>query len=179
MSGMKSISTSKKNLPEFLKNLQNSLFDPFELLIEEVYLDEESKEYNACYLTIKNIKFIFRTAKSTPKKIGQFVTLWKRSKNGPIEPFLYKDNIDLYIIETINQNKTGYFLFSKVVLNEKGILFGKHIGKRGFRVYPSWDKPNNKQGITTQKWQLSYFVESTDIKDNLKALKTHLEIFIK
>lgn len=179
MSGMKSISTSKKNLPEFLKNLQNALFNPFELSIGEVYLDEESKEYNACYFKIKNKKIIFRTAKTTPKKIGQFVTLWKRSKNGPIEPFDFKDSNYLYIIETIYKNRIGYFLFTNELLNEKGILLGKHNGKRGFRVYPSWDKPNNKQANTTQIWQLPYFHEMKENSQDLNTIRQHLEIFIK
>lgn len=176
---MKPIPTNKNTIPKFLLRLQKKLFDLYHLTIEEIQYDKESEDYNAIKFECKNKIIIFRTAKITPKKIGQFVTLWKRSKNGPIEPFHYKDNIDLYIIETINENRNGYFIFPKVVLNEKGILLGKYIGKRGFRVYPPWDTPNNKQGITTQNWQLFYFVESTDIKDNLEALKTHLEIFIK
>ncbi len=30
------------------------------------------------------------------------------------------------------------------------------------RVYPSWDKLTNKQAITTQKWQIPYFIDITD-----------------
>ena len=32
-------------------------------------------------------------------------------------------------------------------------------GKRGFRVYPDWDKVENKQAEKTQKWQLEFFLE--------------------
>lgn len=27
------------------------------------------------------------------------------------------------------------------------------------RVYPSWDRPTNKQALKTQEWQLPYFVD--------------------
>ena len=32
-------------------------------------------------------------------------------------------------------------------------------GKRGFRVYPKWDLPENKQAKQTQSWQVSYFTD--------------------
>ncbi|MCW7493800.1 MepB family protein [Leptospira sp. 2 VSF19] len=176
---MKSSSAAITKLPKFLSRLQISLFDPYQLFIKEVHLETESKDYNACYFKLKNKNVVFRTAKTTPKKIGQFVTLWKRNKNGPIEPFRFQESADLYIIETINRNQIGYFLFAKEILNEKGILFGKHKGKRGFRVYPSWDKPKNKQGNTTQIWQIPYFHEIIENRQELNTLKKQLEIFIK
>ena len=52
----------------------------------------------------------------------------------------------------ININLKFYFqenIFSK---NGKG-------GKRGIRVYPSWDKAVNAQAQKTQQWQLNYFLE--------------------
>ena len=30
------------------------------------------------------------------------------------------------------------------------------------RVYPSWDNPDSKQALKTQKWQLPYFVDMSD-----------------
>ncbi|EMM78684.1 MepB domain protein [Leptospira santarosai str. 2000030832] len=60
-------------------------------------------------------------------------------------------------------------IFPKQVLFEKGIVSGR---KRGFRVYPSWDKPTNKQALQTQKWQLAYFLENqinkTVVVENFK-----------
>ncbi|WP_262511393.1 MepB family protein [Chryseobacterium pennipullorum] len=52
-------------------------------------------------------------------------------------------------------------LFSpKKTLLEKGILsYEKKTGKRGFRVYPSWDTAENQQAQKTQKWQIEYFLE--------------------
>ncbi|MCG6141381.1 MepB family protein [Leptospira mtsangambouensis] len=169
----------KKTLSAFLKNAHKTLFDPLKLIITNVFLEEESAEYNACNFQCNGKKITFRSAKVTPKKIGQFVTLWKRSQKGPIEPYQYKDKMDLYIIETQYKNHIGYFIFTKEILNEKGILFGKYEGKRGFRVYPTWDQPNNKQGMSTQKWQLPYFLDRSEDKNDLDVLRSHLEIFIK
>ncbi|PJZ84040.1 MepB family protein [Leptospira harrisiae] len=176
---MKQSSSLENTSQPFLNNIQRCLFDPLKLIIQDVSLEKESGEYNACHFRCKKILFSFRKAKVTPKKIGQFVTLWKRSVKGPIEPYRFNDKMDIYIIETSYKNRIGHFLFTKDILNEHGILLGKFEGKRGFRVYPSWDKPNNKQGTATQKWQLPFFIESTDDKVNLAALKIQLEVFIK
>jgi len=51
-------------------------------------------------------------------------------------------------------------VFPKSVLIEKGILStSKKDGKRGFRVYPIWDKTISQQAVKTQNWQLNYFFE--------------------
>jgi hypothetical protein len=53
----------------------------------------------------------------------------------------------------------GQFIFPKTVLANKGIISKNGIsGKRGIRVYPPWDVPNNKQAEKTQRWQLNYFL---------------------
>ncbi|MCW7503501.1 MepB family protein [Leptospira paudalimensis] len=165
--------------PDYLVNIQKDLFDPLELKIENLVIEKESKNYNACSFLCNNQKVIFRTANNTPKKNGLFVTLWKRSKNGPIEPYQYKDSFDLTIIETIHKDNIGYFLFNKEILNERGILFGKLKGKLGFRVYPRWDKPNNKQGILTQEWQSPFFLASNDKTIDDHYLKFLSDIFMK
>lgn len=54
------------------------------------------------------------------------------------------------------------FVFPKTVLEEKGYLQSlSKKGKLGFRVYPSWDKTENKQAQQTQNWQLNYFIETS------------------
>ena len=35
-------------------------------------------------------------------------------------------------------------------------------GKRGFRVYPNWDIPQNKQATKTQNWQSQFFIDFAD-----------------
>ncbi|XDD51411.1 MepB family protein [Leptospira sp. WS92.C1] len=155
---------TKKNydhstLSEILKNIKKNVFDPCEIQLVNLKMEEESLEYGACNFEIKTLKITFRISKITPTKIGQFVTLWKRNKNGIIQPFDVRDNVDYFIICANDRNRCGYFVFPKNVLYQRGILSGKKEGKRGFRIYPSWDIPTNKQAQRTQEWQLEYFLE--------------------
>lgn len=121
--------------------------------------DIECEEYCGftCLLDVFTIKF--RRAKITPKKIGQFVTVWKRNAKGITTPFSLSDPFDFYIILTEASNQVGCFIFPKSILGEKGILTTpKQEGKRGFRVYPTWDYPTSKQAQKTQQWQKNYFI---------------------
>jgi hypothetical protein len=103
---------------------------------------------------------IYRQAKITPIKIGQFVTLWKRNETGITAPFDLNDALDFAIIWVKTTENNGKFIFPKAILHEKGILSNDQKGgKRGFRVYPPWDKAENRQAQATQKWQLDYFLE--------------------
>jgi hypothetical protein len=111
----------------------------------------------------------FRKAKITPKKIGQFVTLWRRNEEGVTEPFSENDNVDFYIIFAEEGDRRGIFLFSKIVLIQMQILStSTKEGKRGFRVYPIWSKPENLQAKNTQSWQLKYFVELSNFDSENK-----------
>lgn len=123
-------------------------------------VDSESFEYGACTFELNNLSAKYRVAKITPTKTGQFVTLWKRMGNGPIEPYNNSDSIDLCIISVRKENLFGHFVFPKSTLSKHGIITdGGKEGKRGFRVYPPWDKATNKQAQATQKWQLNFFLE--------------------
>lgn len=139
---------------KILKNL--------DLQICNLHREDECDEYLGFNFTIGTQNYKFRKAKITPKKIGQFVTLWKRNANGTTEPFHYSDPFDFYIIATNDDARKGVFIFSKQALLENKILKYIHDGKRGFRIYPSWDKPYSKQAIKTQYWQLTYFIDLTE-----------------
>jgi len=78
--------------------------------------------YGACQFKINDLRIQFRVAKSTPKKTGQFVTLWKRLDSGPIQPYDIQDPIDLFIINVRDGACFGQFIFPKAVLCEKCIL---------------------------------------------------------
>ncbi|MCM5661667.1 MepB family protein [Galbibacter mesophilus] len=107
----------------------------------------------------------------TPKKVGQFVTFWKRNPNGKTEPYSENDQFDFYVINIKSENRFGQFVFPKSELINKGYVTSeKKDGKRGFRVYPIWEKVLNKQAATTQKWQLNYFYEINE-KTDLKAVR--------
>jgi hypothetical protein len=124
--------------------------------------EDESADYDACWFRLGTQMIRFRTAKVTPKKVGQFVTLWKRSPEGPIAPFDDSDPVDYFVVATLTSEGFGQFVFPKAALARWGVLSRSGVGgKRGFRVYPSWDRPVVRQAITTQAWQLPFFVETT------------------
>ena len=122
--------------------------------------ESESDEYSACSFNLNGLAIKFRSAKITPTKIGQFVTLWKRKGDGPIRPFDASDPIDLFIVSVRKGKRLGQFIFPKAVLADQGIVSTKkRDGKRAMRVYPLWDITTSKQAQKTQAWQLKYFLE--------------------
>jgi hypothetical protein len=122
--------------------------------------EAESVEYAAYRFLLNGLAVVYREAKITPTKIGQFVTLWKRNANGIIEPFEISDAIDFVVINTRDKQRFGQFVFPKAVLFSKGVFSGNNKeGKRAIRVYPPWDVTVSKQAQQTQQWQLKYFLE--------------------
>ena len=104
------------------------------------------------------MKTLIFTAKITPKKIGQFVSVWKRNKAGVTQPRELSDDFNFLVIVCEKEHLKGQFTFPKEILAEKGIVStSEREGKRGFRVYPPWDKPENKQAIKSQEWQVEFF----------------------
>lgn len=132
----------------------------FNLPITNTQKDLECEEYLGYNFDLGTNKVKFRKAKITPKKIGQFVTLWRRNADGITEPFNVNNDFDFYIIYIEKDEQQGFFLFPKLVLGEKQILTkGTTEGKRGFRVYPNWDIPESKQAEKTKAWQVEFFVD--------------------
>ncbi|PKA14317.1 MepB family protein [Leptospira haakeii] len=151
---------SKSNtVPSSLSKVNLLFSKSCDLEIKNYQIEKESSAYKAWFFDVDKKKAAFRAAKITPKKVGLFVTLWKRNKRGATIPFDEKDNIDLIIIEVENSDRIGHFVFNKRILVEKGIISSKKEGKRGFRIYPPWELPPNKQATTTQFWQSDYFFE--------------------
>ena len=139
---------------------------PSGLVMSNLTIEPESQDYGACEFDLNHRHIKLRVAKITPKKVGQFVTLWKRKNNGPIIPYELEDPIDLFVISVRTAEHFGQFVFPKKILSEKGILSSKEKkGKLAIRVYPPWDTPNNKQAEKTQAWQLPYFFEIDSQRD--------------
>jgi hypothetical protein len=151
-----------KELPNDLNRAKELIFDKNNLQCSQPMPELESSEYGACTFSLNNLNIRFRTAKITPAKTGQFVTLWKRINQGPIQPFDSSDSIDLFIISTRKDNHFGLFIFPKSIFIDKEIVSDKKEGKRAIRVYPPWDITTSKQAQKTQNWQLDYFLEITE-----------------
>ena len=119
----------------------------------------------------------FRVAKTTPTKVGQFVTLWKRVGKGPIQPFDASDDLDLLVVSVRSGPNFGQFVFPKAVLCKQGVMSIHGVGgKRAMRVYPPWDTTTSRQAQKTQAWQLDYFlhVPQTQPIDVERARRLHI-----
>ncbi|KQR94447.1 hypothetical protein ASG01_00740 [Chryseobacterium sp. Leaf180] len=147
-----------------LKAMKELVYDKCGFKLTDLKQSTESKEYGACSFKLNGKTVQQRVSKITPAKTGQFVTFWKRNRDGITEPFDISDDFDFLIITARNEEKFGQFIFPKSVLAEKGIITrnGK-TGKRGIRIYPVWDVTTNEQAGKTQSWQTEYF---TTVKDN-------------
>ena len=148
----------------------NSILPKKHFKLANFFIEKESQEYGACRFEINGLLVIGRNAKITSKKIGQFVTVWKRDGKGTTQPFDILDKFDFFVINIQSDDFFGQFVFPKSILIKEGIISSNSKnGKRGFWLYPPWDKPKNKQAEKTQKWQLKYFLsiddnETIDIK---------------
>ena len=139
------------------------VFKPSGLILQNLKLEDESAEYGASEFTLNNASIKFRVGKTTPTKVGQFVTFWKRVGKGPIQPYEFNDSFDFLVISVHAEKHFGIFVFPKAVLCEKGIVScsGKE-GKRAMRIYPPWDKTGNPQAKKTQGWQTLYFINLSE-----------------
>ncbi|WP_194850644.1 MepB family protein [Nonlabens antarcticus] len=174
------MNNDKNDLDSNLNQVKKMVFDPCGYDISGFVLERESKEYHASRFLLDGNHIIYRSAKVTPKKIGQFVTFWKRNSHGVIEPLEQTDPFDFYVVttEAESESRLGQFVFPKSVLIDKGIVSSeKKEGKRGFRLYPVWAVPNNKQAIRTQKWQLDYFYEINDSLSLERVKKLYEPVF--
>jgi hypothetical protein len=171
------ISTIINSFHTDLKVAKEFVYDKCGFDLTNPKLNSESLEYGACSFELNGHTIQHRVSKITPTKTGQFVTLWKRNKNGITEPFDILDDIDFILITTRGGNNLGQFIFPKSVLADKGIITrNDKEGKRGIRVYPPWDIAINKQAEKSQNWQTKYFLiiksdNSTDL-DLTKKLFT-------
>lgn len=170
--------TTDTSLYSDIQHVQERLYDKCGFRLTNLHLNSESTAYGACSFELNGYAVEHRISKITPTKTGQFVTIWKRNKNGITEPFDISDHIDFIVITSKSGDKMGQFIFPTAVLADNGIISqnGK-MGKRGIRVYPSWDIPTNQQAEKTQSWQHKYFVSiendnTTDV-DLARRLLNH------
>lgn len=163
-----------KSMEETLPAVDRAFFERCGLQITDFVVEPESEEYTACQFRFGSRNIAYRKAKITPTKAGQFVTFWKRSSAGPIVPYDALDQVDVLVVAVATSQHSGQFVFSKDVLQNRGILKNDGSkGKLGFRVYPPWDEPGSGQGRKTQRWQLRYFLDiSPDVSTDESRIFT-------
>ena len=153
-----------------LKNIIN-YFKENNFTISNIQPETEGQDYTATTFQLNNNRVIFRTAKTTPTKPGNFVTCWKRNSNKITVPFDTADNFTFLIIQV----ETGLFIFSKKDLLENKIITNtkENIlkGKNGFRLYTPDLTNLNQTATKTQNLQEKYFIENNNI-DKINNLIT-------
>lgn len=127
--------TLLNQLPEVLVTASKLIYQPLGYKISNYQTESESQEYNACTFQLNHLKIKHRLSKITPKKTGQFVTIWKRNNLGITIPFDDLDDFDLLIISSETDKHFGQFIFPKAILAQHKIITNNGVeGKRGIRV---------------------------------------------
>ncbi|MFI6448565.1 MepB family protein [Kitasatospora sp. NPDC050543] len=135
------------------------VYDPSGLTCSRPVPEKESAAYGAYAFTVAGLRVRFRVARTTPTKVGQFVTVWQREPGEPIRPFDVRDPVDLIVISCRDGGGFGQFVFPRAVLGERGVLSREGAGgKRALRVYPPWVTTSNRQAGSSQAWQLKHFL---------------------
>jgi len=152
--------TSSLTIHSDLLATKDLVYSPCRFECSQPQIEGQNAEYGGYVFNLNALSIRFRVAKITPTKVGQFVTLWERIGDGPIQPYDISDPVDLFVISTREGNNFGQFVFPKAVLCNQDIVSNKGKGgKRAIRVYPPWDKPTSRHAQKTQIWQLKYFLE--------------------
>lgn len=150
---------ASSRIPGDLLRAKALAYDPGGFTCSPPVPEAESADYGACGFTLDGLSVRFRVARTTPTKAGQFVTVWKRSAGGPIQPFDAADPVDLFVISTREGEDFGQFVFPREVLRERNIVSTDGVGgKRAFRVYPPWVTTTSRQARGTQAWQVEHFL---------------------
>jgi hypothetical protein len=135
------------------------VYDPCGFSCTRPVAEPESADYAAHEFTLDGRSVRFRAARTTPTKVGQFVTVWQRSQAGPIRPFDLTDSVDLFVISTREPHHFGQFVLPVDALVRHGVVSTNGSGgKRAFRVYPPWVTTTNRQAERAQAWQLAFFL---------------------
>ena len=123
-------------------------------------LEEWNQQYEAVEIKTRNGHFKSRLAQKTPNEKGYFFAMWKKDENHTNIPFTEDDLENQLIVNIVDDNRRGQFIFPKDILIKKGILKSDDSkGKMALRVYPPWETELNKTAAKTQAWQCAYFNE--------------------
>ncbi len=155
--------------------LENFIFSPFNLEIDDFKEEKQNREYEGFTFSINEQLFRSRLARKTPKKKGYFVAFWEKDEYNNNQPYLYNNSPSKIIISVIDGEKKGIFIFPRLVLLDKKILkTDKQKGKMTIRVYPTWEMELNDSAKREQNWQKNYFIDLLAV-NNLDKAKTLLE----
>lgn len=160
---------------EAIMNYRNSVYTKCGLRMENFSPEAEGAAYGAHTFMFEGRKCLFRVAKKTPRKIGWFVTIWKRAGEGVILPYDQSDDVDFVVVAVSDDNYVGEFVFPKPVLLEKNLFsVGGVGGKRATRLYTPWDNTTSVLAIKAQAWQNEFFVNfdthNSALREKIRSL---------
>lgn len=166
--------------PSAFRYLVENVLIPSGCTVENIVREAEGIEYDAIIFQINGMTTLYRQAKKTPKKLGHFVTLWKR-ENGKegIRPFDQGDGISGVFVAVDEGDQLGFFVFSAQDLIVNNVFStNSQGGKRAVRVYAPWADPVAIQAKKTQRWQVKHFIffdkKSKAIDDGVSYIKNKL-----
>jgi hypothetical protein len=161
---------------ESLILVKNIIRNNFAVLIDNIVEEEQNLEYEGFSFSIKKKRFRSRKAKKTLKKKGYFVAFWEKDSNNVNKPYDEETSPEKLVINIIDNDKIGQFIFPKKILVDKKILTSVDSkGKMAIRIYPSWCDNLNYNAVSTQKWQLDYFIDLSDQYDQLNLEKLYFD----
>ncbi|MGK0555291.1 MepB family protein [Macrococcus capreoli] len=98
-----------------------------------IELEQWNEEYESMDISCETIDFKSRLAKKTSKKLGYLVVIWKKDSLNNNMPFNKNDIGDYLVVNILDDNNEGQFIFPVGVLTEKGIIQSeKSKRKNGF-----------------------------------------------
>jgi Uncharacterized protein conserved in bacteria len=112
------------HIPNELVAAIQDVYKPAGMQLTGLALREaESAEYSASRFGLDGHTIVFRVAKTTPTKIGQFVTIWKRPRSGStIAPLDVDDGVAFVVVSVSDATHRGQFVFDHKILASKGIM---------------------------------------------------------
>lgn len=141
------------------------------LRTSNIFMESQNSKYEGFMFSIDTTMFRSRTAKLTPKKMGYFAVFWEKDSAGTNQAYTYESSPDKLIINIIDNQQVGQFVFPKGILLKHRILKSDNKkGKMAMRVYPDWVTELNKTAYKTQQWQIPYFINLASTTEEIKRL---------
>ena len=135
-----------------LLEVRARVWEPAGLACADIVAQPESAAYCGLIVTLVGRRAVFRSAKATPIKAGQFATVWQRSDEGPILPFDTDDGVELFVVQAGFGAGLGHFVFPTSALVRHGVVsVDWNGGKRAMRVYPPDVECGNAQYRRTSR----------------------------
>lgn len=157
--------------------LRNILIPLLKGTFENYQEEPQNSEYESYSFCVNQYSFRNRLARKTPTKKGYFVVFWEKDNNNKNKAFDYEESPDFLIVNVLDNEHKGLFLFPKSELLKQNILRTSQVkGKMAIRVYPSWEQSLNKTAEKTQKWQLDYFIDLSSKTVDYNKLENILKL---